>query len=62
MDIAEFTGVVEWSRQQGVTEITLLGGEPSLHRSFADMVRLAHNQGLKVRVVTNGHKRFRELI
>lgn len=62
MDIAEFAGVVEWSRQQGVTEITLLGGEPSLHRSFADMVRMAHGRGLKVRVVTNGHKRFRQLI
>jgi MoaA/NifB/PqqE/SkfB family radical SAM enzyme len=62
MGIAEFAGVVEWSRQHGVTEITLLGGEPSLHRSFADMVRLAHNLGLKVRVVTNGHKRFRQLI
>jgi len=53
---------VEWSKQQGVTEITLLGGEPSLHRSFADMVSLAHNRGLKVRVVTNGRKRFRQLI
>jgi MoaA/NifB/PqqE/SkfB family radical SAM enzyme len=62
MDIREFAGIVEWSKQQGVTEITLLGGEPSLHRPFADMVRLAHDRGLKVRVVTNGHKRFRQLI
>ena len=62
MDIEEFAGVVEWSRQQGVTEITLLGGEPSLHRSFAGMVRLAHGQGLDVRVVTNGHPRFRRLL
>lgn len=62
MDLAEFAGIVEWSQRNGVTEITLLGGEPSLHRSFADMVGLAHDRGLKVRVVTNGHKRFRQLI
>jgi MoaA/NifB/PqqE/SkfB family radical SAM enzyme len=62
MEIAEFAGIVEWSKQQGVTDITLLGGEPSLHRSFADMVRMAHGRGLDVRVVTNGHKRFRQLI
>jgi MoaA/NifB/PqqE/SkfB family radical SAM enzyme len=62
MSVEEFSKIVDWSQRQGVSEITLLGGEPSLHRSFADMVGLAHSRGLKVRVVTNGHKRFRQLI
>jgi MoaA/NifB/PqqE/SkfB family radical SAM enzyme len=62
MDFAEFAGIVEWSQRNGVSEITLLGGEPSLHRSFADMVGLSRDRGLKVRVVTNGHKRFRQFI
>ena len=57
-----FAGVVSWSRRNDVGEITLLGGEPSLHPSFADMVALANAQSMKVRVVTNGAPRFRRLL
>jgi MoaA/NifB/PqqE/SkfB family radical SAM enzyme len=62
MGLEEFAGVVNWCRQQGVGEITLLGGEPSLHRDFPEMVKRAYHQGLHVRVVTNGHQRFRRLL
>jgi MoaA/NifB/PqqE/SkfB family radical SAM enzyme len=57
-----FAGIVAWSRRHGVGEITVLGGEPSLHRSFADMVALASGQGLAVRVVTNGARSFQRLL
>ena len=62
MTMERFAGVVSWSRRNDVGEITLLGGEPSLHPSFADMVALASVQGMKVRVVTNGAPRFRRLL
>ena len=62
MSLDHFSGVVSWSRQHGVKEITLLGGEPSLHPSFATMVKLASNRGMDVRVVTNGARRFRRLL
>lgn len=62
MSVRSFSGVVSWSKRYGVKEITLLGGEPSLHPSFAEMVRLASAQGLDVRVVTNGARRFRRLL
>ena len=62
MGLEQFAGIVDWCRAQGVTEITLLGGEPSLHTEFSAMVALAHIRGLQVRVVTNGHKRFRRLL
>jgi hypothetical protein len=62
MTMERFAGVVSWSRRNGIGEITLLGGEPSLHPSFADMVALANAQGMKVRVVTNGAPRFRRLL
>lgn len=62
MTMERFAGVVSWSRRNDVGEITLLGGEPSLHPSFADMVALANAQGMKVRVVTNGAPRFRRLL
>jgi MoaA/NifB/PqqE/SkfB family radical SAM enzyme len=62
MGLEQFSGIVNWCRAQGVAEITLLGGEPSLHTAFPAMVDLAHIRGLRVRVVTNGHKRFRRLL
>lgn len=62
MSMGRFAAVLDWSQWQGVREITLLGGEPSLHTSFSDMVRLASTRGLSVRVVTNGAQRFRRLL
>jgi MoaA/NifB/PqqE/SkfB family radical SAM enzyme len=62
MTLDRFAGIVDWSRRRGVGEITLLGGEPSLHPDFADMVRLVSERGLKVRVVTNGARRFQRLL
>jgi MoaA/NifB/PqqE/SkfB family radical SAM enzyme len=62
MTLDRFSSTVSWSRRQGVGEVTLLGGEPSLHPSFAEMVRLASEQGLQVRVVTNGARRFQRLL
>jgi molybdenum cofactor biosynthesis enzyme MoaA len=62
MSMDLFAGVVAWSQRHGVGEITLLGGEPSLHTSFADMVTLANREGLNVRVVTNGARSFQRFI
>jgi MoaA/NifB/PqqE/SkfB family radical SAM enzyme len=62
MSVDRFSGVVGWSQRQGVREVTLLGGEPSLHPSFADMISLASDRGMDVRVVTNGAGRFQRLL
>jgi MoaA/NifB/PqqE/SkfB family radical SAM enzyme len=62
MSAGAFSGVVAWCLQYRVGEITFLGGEPSLHPAFPEMVALAHGRGLAVRVVTNGAPRFRRLI
>jgi MoaA/NifB/PqqE/SkfB family radical SAM enzyme len=62
MSLDSFSGVVDWSQRHGIGEITLLGGEPSLHPSFAEMVSLASDRDLDVRVVTNGARRFRRLL
>ena len=62
MSLGAFSGVLTWCLREGVGEITLLGGEPSLHPSFAEMVATASGQGLDVRVVTNGARRFRRLL
>jgi MoaA/NifB/PqqE/SkfB family radical SAM enzyme len=62
MSAEAFSGVVAWCLRHGVCEITFLGGEPSLHPAFPEMVALAHDRGLAVRVVTNGARRFRRLM
>ena len=62
MSLDAFSGVLTWCLRQSVGEITLLGGEPSLHPSFAEMVATAYGQGLDVRVVTNGARRFQRLM
>jgi MoaA/NifB/PqqE/SkfB family radical SAM enzyme len=62
MSVASFSGIVSWSKRHGIPEITLLGGEPSLHPSFAEMVRIASRNEMEVRVVTNGARRFRRLL
>ena len=62
MSMERFAEVVSWSQRHGVREITLLGGEPSLHRSFLAMVSLAAAHGLKVRVVTNGARQFQRML
>jgi MoaA/NifB/PqqE/SkfB family radical SAM enzyme len=62
MDMERFAGIVTWSQRHGVREITLLGGEPSLHPSFAAMVSYAATHHFEVRVVTNGARRFQRLV
>jgi MoaA/NifB/PqqE/SkfB family radical SAM enzyme len=62
MSVEAFSNVVTWCFRYHVDEITFLGGEPSLHPSFAEMVSMACDWGLNVRVVTNGARRFQWLL
>ena len=62
MSMDAFSDVTTWCVRNGVGEVTFLGGEPSLHPSFPEMVSLANDRRLKVRVVTNGARRFRRLL
>lgn len=62
MSIDAYRQIVHWSLRHGVGEITLLGGEPSLHPDFPKMVRVANDEGMQVRIVTNGSRRFQQLV
>ena len=62
MGIDTYGQVLSWSQRCGIGEITLLGGEPSLHPDFAKMVSMAHDEGMQVRIVTNGNRKFRRLV
>lgn len=62
MSISTFSQIVDWAGRHLLKEITLLGGEPSLHPNFLDMIPLARHKGLQVRVVTNGTTKFRRAL
>jgi len=62
MSVDAFSNVVAWCLRYQVGEITFLGGEPSLHPAFAQMVSIARREDLNVRVVTNGARRFQRLL
>jgi MoaA/NifB/PqqE/SkfB family radical SAM enzyme len=62
MGIDTYGQILSWSRRHRIGEITLLGGEPSLHPDFAKMVGMARDEGMQVRIVTNGNRKFRRLV
>lgn len=62
MSVKAFSNVMSWCFRYHVDEISFLGGEPSLHPSFAAMVSMACGWGLNVRVVTNGARQFQRLL
>jgi radical SAM protein with 4Fe4S-binding SPASM domain len=41
--------------RSGLNEISILGGEPTLHPGFIDFMEIALKTGLKIRLFTNGH-------
>jgi Radical SAM superfamily/4Fe-4S single cluster domain len=45
MSLEAFSGIVSWRRRQNIRELTFLGGEPSLHPSFPEMISLARKGG-----------------
>jgi MoaA/NifB/PqqE/SkfB family radical SAM enzyme len=53
--------IISWC-QGAIREVTLLGGEPSLHPRIADIAELVASSGLNLRVVTNGSPPFRKLL
>lgn len=40
----------------GVTDVTISGGEPTLHPRFFDILESCYNEGLNVHLLTNGEK------
>jgi MoaA/NifB/PqqE/SkfB family radical SAM enzyme len=46
------------AREWGTEEITLLGGEPTLHPNVIEVVNHIQARGLRARLVTNGQKGF----
>ena len=55
MGISDWKRVIDNLKQSGmVTQINFAGGEPVLHRDFAEIVDYAYGQGFALSVISNG--------
>jgi len=61
MKMEVFDEVVDWLMGSQIGELRLLGGEPTLHPSFVQMVEKGMERGMDVRVFTHGRIRGRTL-
>lgn len=58
----EIFSVIDGYKGQGGEKVTLTGGEVTMRKDLAEIVRYASNAGLKVRILTNGTAWNPELI
>jgi len=54
MSWEEFSAALDFLERSGVSEATLLGGEPTIHPQFREMVDYALGRGFSVLVLTGG--------
>jgi organic radical activating enzyme len=53
MTLDAFQYCLEFARASAVTDIYLLGGEPTIHPRFRTMVEMAYEHGMRVTLLTN---------
>lgn len=58
MDFDLFTKLVNTAHQWNTTELTFLGGEPTLYPQFLTALELAQQAGYNTRIVTNGQQSY----
>jgi len=54
MSMADFTFVLDFARRSEIETLSLLGGEPTLHPQFADILGLTADAGFNLKLFTNG--------
>jgi radical SAM protein with 4Fe4S-binding SPASM domain len=53
MSISNFELLLHWLKMQQISDITLLGGEPSLHTEFKNILELSEKFNMKITILTN---------
>jgi organic radical activating enzyme len=61
LSVGVASSIIEWCVGT-VEEITLLGGEPSLHPRMPEIAEMVASAHLKLRIVTNASPPFRQLL
>lgn len=54
MSLEDFTFLAGWAREQGWQRLRLLGGEPTQHPRFREILEVCRDKGLTVYITTNG--------
>jgi len=54
--------ILQYLRRMGMEKINIVGGEPTLHPLFLDIVKLAKGMGFVVSIVSNGYYLNRDII
>jgi radical SAM protein with 4Fe4S-binding SPASM domain len=54
VEVHEFEKIISISKALGIEYVDMLGGEPTLHPNFLQLVEIIHSYGLKTTVSSNG--------
>jgi len=54
LSMDDFASRLDFLHRSGIKQVRLLGGEPTLHPQFSDLVELVRMKGMQVVVFTNG--------
>lgn len=54
ISLADFTQRLDFLKRSNIHEIRLIGGEPTLHPQFPDLIRLAQQRGKHIVIFTHG--------
>jgi MoaA/NifB/PqqE/SkfB family radical SAM enzyme len=54
MSLEEFTSTLRWLKGSGMKEVRLLGGEPTLHSRFNEIVELVLDEGMNALIFSGG--------
>jgi len=54
MSLKDFDFLCHWAKEQGYKSLRLLGGEPTIHPEFKEILDLSRKQGFRVSFSTNG--------
>ena len=54
MQISDFIALCEYLRNNKITQVKIMGGEPSVHKNFSEIIRVAQKSFSRVTIFTNG--------
>jgi len=54
MSIEDFKKVLNWFKKQNIRKISLIGGEPTIHKDFKEIINILKEEKFTVTYITNG--------
>lgn len=54
LDLGTISNFIKYAKQNGITDIHITGGEPTLHKNYKEIISLIISQNIDTRLITNG--------